>query len=60
MVVPYSVDLRQKILLALEDGGKSQREIAELFHVSQSFVEALLRRVRAIGRPGDGRSPTAH
>jgi transposase len=50
MAAPYSVDLRQKILLALEDGGKSQREIAELFHVSQSFVESLLRHVRATGR----------
>lgn len=50
MATPYSVDLRRKILLALEDGGKSQREIAELFHVSLSFVETLLRRVRATGR----------
>lgn len=50
MAVPYSVDLRHKILLALEEGGKSQREIAELFHVSESFIESLLRRVRTTGR----------
>jgi transposase len=50
MAAPYSVDLRQKILLALESEGKSQREIAELFHVSRSFVESLLRRLRATGR----------
>lgn len=50
MAAPYSVDLRQKIFLALEDSGKSQREIAELFHVSESFVESLLRRLRATGR----------
>jgi transposase len=50
MAAPYSVDLRQKILLALESEGKSQREIAELFHVSRPFVESLLRRMRATGR----------
>ncbi|HEX7634916.1 MAG TPA: IS630 family transposase [Noviherbaspirillum sp.] len=50
MAAPYSVDLRQKILLALAEGGKSQREIAVLFHVSQTFVESLLRQVRATGR----------
>lgn len=50
MAAPYSVDLRQKILLALEERDQSQREIAELFHVSQSFIESLLRHVRATGR----------
>lgn len=50
MAAPYSVDLRRKILLVLDDGGKSQREVAELFHVSQSFVESLLRRRRCTGR----------
>jgi transposase len=45
MAAPYSVDLHQKILLALESEVKSQREIAELFHVSRSFVESLLRRI---------------
>lgn len=44
------MDLRRKILLALEDGDKSQREVAELFHVSQSFVESFLRHVRSTGR----------
>jgi transposase len=53
MAAPYSVDLRQKILLALEAGGKSQREIAELFHVSLGFVEKLLRQLRA----GEGVAP---
>lgn len=49
MAAPYSVDLRRKILLALEEGGKSQREVAELFHVSLAFVETLLRRLCAGG-----------
>lgn len=56
MAAPYSVDLRQKILLALEEGGQSQREVAELFHVSVRFVETLLRRLRA----GDGIAPKPH
>jgi transposase len=45
-MAPYSVDLRQKILQAVQNGGRSQRGIAELFHVfhvSLSFVESLLR-----------------
>lgn len=49
-MAPYSVDLRQKVVQAYEGGGKSQREIAEDFHVSLSFVESLLRRVRTSGR----------
>jgi transposase len=49
-MAPYSVDLRHKILQAYEDGGRSQREIAELFHVCLSFVESLLRQVRTTGR----------
>lgn len=49
-MAPYSVDLRQKILQAHPRGGRSQREIAQLFHVSLSFVESLLRQVRTSGR----------
>jgi transposase len=45
----YSLDLRQKILRASEQGLGSQRAIAALFGVSQSFVEKLLRRRRASG-----------
>ena len=58
MPVPYSIDLRQKILLALNEEGKSQREIADSFHVSRSFIESLLRRVRATGhvKPKSGRT----
>lgn len=49
MAAPYSVDLRQKIVQACETGTHSQREIAELFNVSLSFVEALLRQYRRSG-----------
>jgi transposase len=49
-MAPYSVDLRRKILQAYEDGGRSQQEIADIFHVSLSFVESRLRQVRTTGR----------
>ena len=45
----YSFDLRQKILRAYDQRLGSQRAIATLFGVSQSFVEKLLRRRRATG-----------
>jgi transposase len=49
-MAPYSVDLRQKILQEYESGERSQREIAEIFHVSISFMESLLRQFRATGQ----------
>ena len=45
----YSLDLRQKILRASEQGLGSQRAIATFFGVSLSFVEKLLRRHRTTG-----------
>jgi transposase len=45
----YSFDLREKILRACDQRLGSQRAIATLFGVSQSFVEKLLRRRRATG-----------
>jgi transposase len=45
----YSLDLRQKILRAYDQRLGSQRAIAALFGVSQSFVEKLLRRRRTSG-----------
>src|ERR1700688_1897692 len=46
MAAPYSLDLRQKILHAHERGLGSQRMLADLFGVSLSLVERLLRRYR--------------
>jgi transposase len=46
---PYSLDLRQKILRAYDQRLGSQRALAALFGVSQSFVEKLLRRRRTSG-----------
>jgi transposase len=45
----YSLDLRQKILRACDQGLGSQRALAALFGVSLSFVEKLLRRRRTTG-----------
>ncbi len=45
----YSLDLRQKILRAWDQRLGSQRAIAALFGVSQSFIEKLLRRHRSTG-----------
>jgi transposase len=45
----YSFDLRQKLLRAWDQRLGSQRAIATLVGVSQSFVEKLLRRRRATG-----------
>jgi transposase len=45
----YSIDLREKILRACDERLGSQRAIATLFSVSQSFVEKLLRQRRATG-----------
>jgi transposase len=59
----YSLDLRQKILRAADQGLGSQRAIAAFFGVSLSFVERLLRRRRTTGdiapRPhAGGRRPS--
>ena len=45
----YSIDLRQKVLHAYERRLGSQRAIANIFDVSLSFVEKLLRRHRTTG-----------
>ena len=59
----YSLDLRQKILRASDQGLGSQRAVAAFFGVSLSFVEKLLRRRRTTGdiapRPhAGGRRPS--
>jgi transposase len=61
--MPYSTDLRLKIIRACDQKIGSQRQIAELFGVSKSFVEKLLRRRRTTGQiaalpHGGGRRPS--
>ncbi|MCA1603174.1 MAG: helix-turn-helix domain-containing protein [Pyrinomonadaceae bacterium] len=46
---PYSQDLREKIVRALEEQEETQDEIADRFSVSGSFVAKLWRRWRETG-----------
>ncbi|PSB66941.1 transposase [filamentous cyanobacterium CCP1] len=49
MPAPLSVDLRQRILAAYEAREGSQRQLAERFKVSLSFIRDLLRHYRETG-----------
>src|SRR3954447_1491316 len=46
---PYTMDLRERVAAAVDDGRWSQRQIARLFRVSLSFVSRLLKRRREVG-----------
>ena len=64
MAKAYSLDLRQKVFGAWQNGEGSQPEIAARFGVSVSFVRDLSRRFRASGgvaakAHGGGRVPSA-
>src|SRR5918996_3458417 len=52
MMAAYAIDLRQKILHAYERRLGSQQTLAEVFGVSLSFIEKLLRRYRTTGEFG--------
>jgi transposase len=61
----YSIDLRQKILPAYERRLGSQRALADVFGVSLSCIEKVLRRYRTIGAVGPkphagGQKPRLH
>lgn len=45
----YSIDLRTKIIEAYNNQEGSQRQLAERFNVSLSFVQKLLKRYRETG-----------
>ena len=49
MPAPVSVDLRQRILTAYEAKEGSQRQLAERFKVSLSFIRDLVRHHRETG-----------
>jgi transposase len=40
----YSLDLRQRVVAAYENGLETIPEVAERFEVSDSFIKKLLRR----------------
>lgn len=46
---PYSMDLRERVAAAVDEGEGPQREIARLFRVSLWFVSRLLKRRREAG-----------
>jgi transposase len=46
---PYSMDLRERVAAAVDNGRWSRRQIAGLFRVSVSFVTRLLERRRETG-----------
>jgi transposase len=45
----YSQDIRERVVQAVEQGKRTQRQVAEDFGVSQSFVEEVWRRYRETG-----------
>lgn len=49
MPAPYSIDLRQRVINAHKAKKGSQRQIAEHFQVSLSFVKRLIRRYQETG-----------
>ena len=46
----YSLDLRQRVVAAYENGVETIIEVAERFEVSDSFIKKLLRRKRTTGQ----------
>jgi transposase len=51
----YSLDLRERIIRAAEEEGGTRQEVADLFGVSRSFLQKLLRR----HEDGDSIAPQA-
>ena len=45
----YSLDLRERVVSAYEEGVETIREVAEQFVVSESFIKKMLARYRATG-----------
>ena len=45
----YSLDLRERVVSAYENGVETILEVAERFEVSESFIKKLLRRKRMTG-----------
>lgn len=54
MAKPYSIDLRERVVAAVEEGGQSRREAAEHFGVGISTAIAWVRRYRETGSVAPG------
>ena len=48
-MITYTLDLRQRIIDAVEQNIYSKREIAEIFGIHESFIYKLLRQRRERG-----------
>ncbi len=59
----YSLDLRQRVVRAYEEGDLSVAEVAEQFSVSTGFVKKMLRQWRSTGdlapKPHGGGKPAS-
>ena len=51
---PYSIDLRERVIAAVEEGGLSRRQAAERFGVGISTAINWVRRFRATGSVAPG------
>jgi transposase len=49
MMKAYSLDLRERVVSAYEDGIETIRELAEQFLVSESFIKRMLAKKRGTG-----------
>jgi transposase len=60
---PYSFDLRQRVVTAVEDGDGTIAEVAAMFRVGKTFVKKMLRLWRESGnvapQPHGGGAPAA-
>lgn len=54
MPKPYSMDLRERVVAAVETGGLSRRQAAAQFHVAPSTVGNWVGRVRQTGSVAPG------
>ena len=54
MASPYSMDLRERVVAAVEEGGLSRRRAAEHFGVGVSTAIAWVRRYRETGSVAPG------
>ena len=55
MARPYSIDLRERVVAAVEKGGMSQRGAAKQFHLGISTVITWVRRFRDKGSVAPGK-----
>ena len=48
-MVPYSIDLRERVLAAMDEGEETQEQIARRFHVSARWIRKLIAQRTATG-----------